>query len=115
MCKPGEPCNEQDKDSNTQAMFARIETLIVMTELYEAQKVDLPAAAVSLIDVVGPLLMDSIKKAKGWDNLTLAMAIIKQKHALFASHGMAPPSSGMEVFIEMLSEIMGSVKKDAKA
>jgi hypothetical protein len=114
MCKPGEPCNEQDtrksKNPNTQEMFARIEMLIVMVELYEAQDVDVPHAAIGLIDVLGPLLMGTITKAKGWDNLQMAQEVIKQKKKLFAAHGLDTPQHPMETLIEMLTEVMGEDK-----
>jgi hypothetical protein len=107
MCKPGQPCNEAKagKANATQDLFARVEMLIVMADLHEAHKVEAPRAAIAMVDVIGPLLMDSMRKAKGWDGLQMAQAIIKQRAKLFADQGMTAPTSPLEALIGMLGEI----------
>lgn len=109
MCKDGQPCPEMNDAKGD--IMGRIEMVIVLAELFEAHKLPVPAGAVAMLDIVGPIMMDGLKKAKGWDGMQMAQAIIKQKRKLFEQQGLTPPSHPLEVLVEMLGELAGEAKK----
>jgi hypothetical protein len=115
MCKPGEPCHEAgEKETNTSRLMGRIEMLIVMAELYEHEKVEAPHAAIAMVDVIGPLMMDTMRRAKGWSHAQMAQAVIKQKARMYESAGMpAPPEHPLEAIINLLSELQTDAKDKA--
>jgi len=119
MCKPGEPCNQAKaatKTPITQEFMGRLEMMIVMSELHEAHEVDMPKGALAMIDVIGPMLMDHLRKAKGWSQLQMATAILKQKNRLYEQQGMpVPDAHPLEMFFEMLAEIKDEVDKRERA
>lgn len=96
-----------------QDVMARLEGIIILAEMFEEHKVDAPCAATTMLDLIGPLMMQEIKKAKGWDNVECARQMIQFRKKLFAAQGIDNPASPLEDLIVMLADTLAA-KNGAK-
>ena len=99
----------------TNDLMDRLEMLVVCAETYAAHEVDVPGAAINLIDVIGPMLVENLRKAKGWTNLETMQALTKQRAKVYKECGVSQPDpTVLEQLLDALAEITKEAKKDKK-
>src|SRR5579864_655278 len=98
----------------TNDLMGRLEMLVVCAETYAAHEVDVPGAAINLIDVIGPMLVENLRKAKGWTHLETMQALTKQRAKVYKECGIVREPTVMEQLVDALAAITKEAKKDKK-
>jgi len=95
------------KENNTTRR--RLEALITVFELFEKHEVKVPHAAGALIDTVGQLMLHEIQQAKGWDNTTMSIELIRMEREVARASGQ--PESPLDGLMEIIMAAMSGGAK----
>ncbi len=87
----------------------RLEAMITVFELFEKHEVKVPHAAGALIDTVGQLMLHEIQQAKGWDNSTMSIELIRMEREVARASGQ--PESPLDGLMEIIMAAMSGGAK----
>ena len=91
-----------------QEVMSRLEMLIVLAEMFEEHKLDVPCEVISAMDFIGPKLMTSAREQLKLSGLGMAKLLLDQRAKLFASQGLPSPDLGpVGKLVDILAEALG--------